>query len=448
MSDKRQEISILAENVTVQYRHSNYNYHSFKEYCMQRFKGKIRETTIRALDGVNIKVLKGESVALIGHNGSGKSTLLRVLAGVIEPPKARIEINGRVAPMIELSTGFDGELSGYENIILSCSLMGLTSTEINSRIDDIITFSELRPFIHMPFKNYSSGMQARLGFSCTTAVDPDILLVDEVLAVGDSNFARKCLQRIQALRAQGTTVVLVSHDPSVVKSFCDRAYVLDKGRIVFEGGVDDSLAAHEELMEKRYIANLTEVAMGEYYQEDNKDAHHSLLIPKVRVQFSAVQNHKECRTIDLAKPFALRFKLDIENPEYFNGKITAGIGINSSDDHRITGVNNTHLNLEINSIMQQGGKFNVDFRFSDGIRHLCSGIYKIIFGLHDNNLLRTIFCHDVGFIEAFNSALGLNSDRDICDVSESLDTIEIYPRESHSINKSKSIGSLTNEVLP
>ncbi|RZM17917.1 MAG: ABC transporter ATP-binding protein [Pedobacter sp.] len=207
---------ILCKDVTVEFTYSNFEYSTLKELVFQRLQGKRHVTKLQALNSIDLEVKKGESVAFIGHNGSGKSTMLKVLAGIIVPRKgSELLIRGRVAPMIELGTGFDGELSGMENIYLSCAIMGLTKSEVNAKIEDIIAFSELQDFIHMPVKNYSSGMQARLGFACTTAVDPDILLVDEVLAVGDSNFAKKCLERVRNLKAGGTTVVLVSHDPHV-----------------------------------------------------------------------------------------------------------------------------------------------------------------------------------------------------------------------------------------
>ena len=154
--------------------------------------------------------------------------------------------------MIELGAGFDPELSGTENIKLACMLMGLSKRETLNRLEAIIDFSELREFIVMPLKNFSSGMQARLGFACATSVDPDLLLVDEVLSVGDSNFAKKCMGRIATLRSKGTTVILVSHDLPTVRAFCERGYVLDHGAIVFEGPIDTAVDQHQKIMNEKY----------------------------------------------------------------------------------------------------------------------------------------------------------------------------------------------------
>jgi ABC-type polysaccharide/polyol phosphate transport system ATPase subunit len=249
--------AIEASNITVEYRSPKYKYTTFKEYIINALKGKSGYTRHKALDNVSIQVAKGEAVALIGHNGSGKSTLLRVLAGIIEPEGATVSTHGRIAPMIELGAGFDHELSGTENIYLSCTLMGLSKVEITERLPEIVRFAELEEFIDMPFKNFSSGMQARLGFACATAVDPDIILADEVLAVGDSNFAKKCLLKIDALRQKGAALILVSHDPGAVKSFCNRAYVFERGVLHFHGPTADALNFNNEIMERRFKESLT-----------------------------------------------------------------------------------------------------------------------------------------------------------------------------------------------
>jgi ABC-2 type transport system ATP-binding protein len=251
-------LAIEARNITVEYRTPKYQTSTLKEYVINALHGRNHFSVHRALEGVSVTVAKGESVALIGHNGSGKSTLLKVLAGIIQPPGAEVLVRGRIAPMIELGAGFDFELSGIENIYLSCTLMGLSRAEIASRIEDIVRFAELKDFIHMPFKNFSSGMQARLGFACATAVDPDVILADEVLAVGDSNFAKKCLFRIEELREKGAALILVSHDPSAVKRFCSRAYVFNRGKCMFNGTVDEALAFNDRVMDNRFQDELKE----------------------------------------------------------------------------------------------------------------------------------------------------------------------------------------------
>lgn len=191
-----------------------------------------------ALDDINLRVEPGEALGLLGHNGSGKSTLLQIIAGILEPSQGLVITRGRVAPLIQLGVGFNPELTGFENIFLNASLYGFLNRDIKKRVKDIIEFSELGHFIDTPLKNYSSGMQMRLGFAVAVHLQPDILLADEILAVGDQPFQEKCHARIAELRAQGMTLILVSHSPEQVNKFCDQYVRLDRGRMVEEGRID------------------------------------------------------------------------------------------------------------------------------------------------------------------------------------------------------------------
>ena len=250
-----ESLIVDAKNVSVIYRLTEYKSHSFKEWVFNRLKGRSAGRDFVAVDNVSFRLKRGESLALVGHNGSGKSTLLRAIAGVIpSAQKSSIVVSGRIAPMIELGAGFDGELSGRENIYLSCLILGLSYREIDGLVESIIDFSELRKFIDVPVKNYSSRMYARLGFACATAVKPDLIIVDEVLAVGDSNFSAKCLNRINQLRSSGTSVLLVSHDEGSVRQFCDRALVMNEGKAIFDGDVETALRLHRDVMAARAIA--------------------------------------------------------------------------------------------------------------------------------------------------------------------------------------------------
>ncbi len=197
-----------------------------------------RRELFTALDRVSFSVEPGESVGLLGHNGSGKSTLLQIVAGILQPSSGRVWVRGRVAPLIQLGVGFNPELTGLENIFLNASLYGFTNREIRKRLDRIIEFSELDKFIDTPLKNYSSGMQMRLGFSVAVHLDPDILLADEILAVGDRVFQDKCHDKIAELRHGGMTLVLVSHSMDQVSKFCDQYVRLDHGRMLESGRVD------------------------------------------------------------------------------------------------------------------------------------------------------------------------------------------------------------------
>lgn len=198
---------------------------------MYKDKKEHREHFV-ALNDISFQVEQGEALGLLGHNGSGKSTLLQIIAGILEPTKGSVITRGRVAPLIQLGVGFNPELTGYDNIFLNASLYGFQNRDIKKRLRDIIDFSELAHFIDTPLKNYSTGMQMRLGFSVAVHLNPDILLADEILAVGDQQFQEKCLTKIIELRNAGMTLVLVSHSPEQVRSFCDHCIRLDHGQVI------------------------------------------------------------------------------------------------------------------------------------------------------------------------------------------------------------------------
>ncbi len=214
---------------------------------LYRFK-RANYRNFHALDGIDLQVRHGESVALIGHNGSGKSTLLKVLAGILPPDAGQVRVNGRVATLLELGAGFHEELTGRENIYLNGAILGLSSDEIDAAFDAIVDFAGIRPFLDQPVRNYSSGMYVRLGFAIAVHVDPDILLVDEVLSVGDATFQERSLTQMRSFGERGKTVVLVSHDLGSVRALCERTVVLHHGRIAFDGPTDEAVEAYEALL--------------------------------------------------------------------------------------------------------------------------------------------------------------------------------------------------------
>jgi len=191
-----------------------------------------------ALDGIDLEVTAGEALAVIGPNGSGKSTLLKLTGGILKPTSGTVEVTGRVTALIELGAGFHPEITGRENVVINGMLLGLGRREIEERMQEIVDFADIGPFIDQPVKIYSSGMYVRLGFAVAVVADPDILLIDEVLAVGDEAFTHRCLDRLARMRQRGVTMVLVSHDLDLVTSFADRALYLDRGRVVAEGPAD------------------------------------------------------------------------------------------------------------------------------------------------------------------------------------------------------------------
>lgn len=217
-----------------------YGFKSIVLHFFQYVKDLREAATYPALDHVNIKINRGERVGLVGHNGCGKTTTLSIIGGVYKRYKGEVKVRGRVSMMLALGAGFCPELSGRENIILNGVLQGRTREEMEALTQDIIDFADIGPFIDSPTFTYSSGMQARLGFGIVTAIEPEILLVDEVMAVGDADFAKKCEKRIAKLLEGGTTLILVSHNPDDIKKYCNRVIRLDHGHIVYDGPTEGS----------------------------------------------------------------------------------------------------------------------------------------------------------------------------------------------------------------
>jgi lipopolysaccharide transport system ATP-binding protein len=220
---------------------------TLKEAVLGRFRHRKGYDDFWALRHASFEVRAGESVGLIGHNGSGKSTLLKIAAGVLRPTEGEVRVEGRISPMIELAAGFDPDLTGRDNIFLNGALMGHGRKEMAGKFDRIVEFSELGEFIDQPVKNYSSGMYARLGFAIAADVDPEILIIDEVLAVGDERFQAKCMERIRAIRNSGCTIFYVSHTMESVAELCDRVIVLHHGALVFDGAPAPAIERYREL---------------------------------------------------------------------------------------------------------------------------------------------------------------------------------------------------------
>lgn len=235
---------IRLENVSVRYRVPSERIGTFKEYMIRRVQGKVRQQDFLALRNVNLTIRRGEVFGLIGSNGAGKSTLLKLVARVLKPTEGRVWVKGRVAPLLEYGAGFHPELTGRENIFLNGALLGFTYKQMQEKFERIVDFAELWDFIDAPMRTYSSGMWARLGFAVATDVEPDILIVDEVLAVGDEAFQRKSSARMQEFRQQGVTILLVSHNMDVIQSMCNRAAWLDHGEIKAMGEVAETIKAY------------------------------------------------------------------------------------------------------------------------------------------------------------------------------------------------------------
>ena len=239
-------VMIDIEHIGMDFNIANEKIQSLKEYFIKMMRRELMFKPFTALDDISLSIRRGERFGIVGSNGSGKSTLLKIIAGVLEPTRGKITVNGRVAPLIELGAGFDGELTARENIYLNGAVLGHSRDFMDEHYDDIVSFAELGDFMEMPIKNYSSGMVARIAFAIATATTPDLLIVDEVLSVGDYRFQEKCEEKIKDLiENHGTTVLLVSHSAEQVLKICDKAAWIEKGKLQCVGDVRDVMFEYQ-----------------------------------------------------------------------------------------------------------------------------------------------------------------------------------------------------------
>ena len=336
-----------------------------------------------ALKGVSFEISKGECVGIIGHNGAGKSTLLKLLTGVAFPTSGEIEINGRLASMLELGSGFNPELTGMENIYFNGSLNGLTKEEIDGKLKDILDFADIGNFIEQPVKNYSSGMFARLAFAVAINVDPDILIVDEILSVGDVGFQVKCMEKFNEFKKKGKTILYVSHGLGTVKKFCDRAIWLQKGEVIDDG--------NSVIVVERYYNLNFNPANIEQLKDHKSDIINSIVVKSntknveylekldLEVEYDLISN-------DLKDPnIVLEFRKTDYEPGTTRGNDQFVCGINSKDNIKNIpfnlGVNK--LKVSLNKINLVAGVYYIDFVLRDGEEEVYRKINVYSFTLND-----------------------------------------------------------------
>ncbi|MDC4251842.1 ABC transporter ATP-binding protein [Clostridium perfringens] len=336
-----------------------------------------------ALKGVSFEISKGECVGIIGHNGAGKSTLLKLLTGVAFPTSGEIEINGRLASMLELGSGFNPELTGMENIYFNGSLNGLTKEEIDGKLKDILEFADIGNFIEQPVKNYSSGMFARLAFAVAINVDPDILIVDEILSVGDVGFQVKCMEKFNEFKKKGKTILYVSHGLGTVKKFCDRAIWLQKGEVVDDG--------NSVIVVERYYNLNFNPANIEQLKDHKSDIINSIVVKSntrnveyfekldLEVEYDLISN-------DLKDPnIVLEFRKTDYEPGTTRGNDQFVCGINSKDNIKSIpfnlGVNK--LKVSLNKVNLVAGVYYIDFVLRDGEEEVYRKINAYSFTLND-----------------------------------------------------------------
>lgn len=246
----RDDCLMELKNVTMKFVKYDVGVNSLKELVVRAFKGDLKREKFVCLKNISFSIRKGESVAIIGRNGVGKSTLLKIMSGILKPTSGTVRCNGRITPLLKLGAGFDPNATGIENIYLNAAIMGYTKKEIDEKLPAILEFSELGDFIYSPIKTYSSGMMARLGFSIAVHMDSEILLIDEILAVGDMAFQKKCYAKLDELREKGLVFLIVSHSSSVQR-YCKRALWLERGRLIADGDTAEIFARYTEMMNKK-----------------------------------------------------------------------------------------------------------------------------------------------------------------------------------------------------
>lgn len=242
---KNSENVIEVENVCMDFYRRDEKVDNLKEFIVRLFKGKLEKKKERILENVSFELKKGESIGLIGHNGAGKSTLLKIISDILEPTEGTVRTHGVIAPLLNLGAGFDYEATGKENVYLNGAILGYSKKELERKYQEIVEFSELGKHMNVPLKNYSSGMVARLGFAIAIDVEPQILLVDEILSVGDENFRRKCADKIDELRAKGVSFVIVSHNMDQIRKLCQKALWIENSHVRGYGEVNEICDQYE-----------------------------------------------------------------------------------------------------------------------------------------------------------------------------------------------------------
>lgn len=379
--DKKNEIAIKVEHVSKTFRIPHEKITSLRGAVVSAYKKKGYEE-FKALDDVSFEVKKGEFFGVIGRNGSGKSTLLKILAGIYQADKGKVCVHGMISPFLELGIGFNPELSGRDNIYLNATVLGMTKKQIDKKFDDIVKFSELERFIDQKLKNYSSGMQVRLAFSVSIHANRDILLMDEVLAVGDSNFQSKCLEEFNKYRDMGRTVIIVTHDIAVVERYCDRAMLLRNGKIVKIGKADEVTTKYiKENMsdeERRMIKEneerrkLEEKKKGEIKKEE-EEKRKNKVAEITRVEFLD-KDGKEKNVFKTGDDISIRvyFKQNIKKEI-----LHFGIAILNQENNYFSGINTFFDNIDTKKYIKKG-YFQVDYNnipFMTNVYFLQIGIW-------------------------------------------------------------------------
>ncbi len=347
--------AVHAEGVWKKFKIYHERNQTLKDVLLRMGRAKYEE--FWALKDFDIDIPQGQTLGILGRNGSGKSTLLKVVAGILQPNKGTIEVTGRLASLLELGAGFEPDLSGRENVFLNGSILGLTTKETTARFDEIVGFAELEKFIDMPVKSYSSGMYIRLGFSIAVHTDPEILLFDEVLAVGDESFQQKCIDRIESMKRDGKTMLFVTHDPDVMERICDTAIMLEAGQIASQGRPTDVARAYHKAMitvrkGEEGGSRVVDITSAEILDGENKE-------------------------VDFYRPGgSMTIRLAFEAHETIPEPVF-GFGIYDQRGNKCFGTNTQLRGIHLDPL---SGKGKFEFRLTD--LPLIEGLYSISLALH------------------------------------------------------------------
>jgi ABC-2 type transport system ATP-binding protein len=361
--------AISVQGVSKRFRINQDRQSSLKERAVHLGRKKRGHKDFWALRDIDLDIAEGETIGLLGHNGSGKSTLLKCVGGILNPTEGEIRVRGRIASLLELGAGFHPDLTGRENVFLNASILGMAKRDIEQRLDDIVAFAELEAFIDEQVKHYSSGMYVRLGFAVAINVEPDVLLVDEVLSVGDEAFQQKCLERVRGFQRDGRTIIFVSHAADLVRRICDRVMVLDHGRTVTVGNPTDSILIFREKL------------LGEHLDSDHVLEHGHRITRTVRIEEVEVSwpGSDDRRSLHPGEPLTVALRYECDQP---TDDVAFALQVRDSADIVVYGCNSDVLGQPIDRIEGTGW-----VTFEIPALSVVDGTYLVDLGVHTHDVV-------------------------------------------------------------
>ena len=361
--------AISINGVSKRFRVNQDRQSSLKERAVHLGRKKRGHKDFWALRDIDLEIAEGETIGLLGHNGSGKSTLLKCVGGILNPTEGEIRVRGRIASLLELGAGFHPDLTGRENVFLNASILGMAKRDIEQRLDEIVAFAELEAFIDEQVKHYSSGMYVRLGFAVAINVEPDVLLVDEVLSVGDEAFQQKCLERVRGFQRDGRTIIFVSHAADLVRRICDRVMVLDHGRTVTVGNPADSILVFREKL------------LGEHLDADHVLEHGHRITRAVRIEQVEVHwpGSEERRSLHPGEPLTVSLRYECDQP---TDDVAFALQVRDTADVVVYGCNSDVLGQPIDRIEGSGW-----VTFDIPALSVVDGTYLVDLGVHTHDVV-------------------------------------------------------------